>query len=94
MRPRKRQYHCPKHISWIVEKNGVLLLDTANHRSKKLSSAEAALWDLLTRKRTKERLLAMIAAITQKTPDDAESYLDECLDSWLQDGWLSAGERQ
>ena len=83
---------CPDRISWIVETHGVLLIDTFYNRTTLLSTAEAAIWDLLTRNRSRERLLTMLVVITGQDTQSVAFLLDACLDRWLKEGWLAVGD--
>ncbi len=87
-----QRYLCPDHISWIVEQRGLLLIDNKDNRSTKFSCLEAAAWDLLTRTEPGGKLLAMLTVIADIDTAAATLLLENCLDSWLLEGWLIVGE--
>ncbi len=83
------EYACSSHTSWIVEQRGVVLIDTNKNRSAQLCYPEAAIWDMLTRKWPRERLLRMLAVIAGADNDTAALLLEKCLEKWSGEGWLT-----
>jgi hypothetical protein len=87
---KKREFRCPDYTSWIVEQRGVLLIHTKGNRQTWLACPEDAVWDLLTRNRPRERLLHMLAVIADMDYEQAEKFLENCLEQWVKKGWLTS----
>jgi hypothetical protein len=87
----RRKLQSAKHVAWVVEPHGIVLIHTLHGRIRQLAYPEAAVWDLITRPRpeaTIRRLLELIAGIN---PQEARELLASCLDIWTEEGWLETG---
>lgn len=81
-------YRLADHISWVVEQQGILLIDRRTNRHTWLSYPEAAIWDLVARKIPEKRLLRMLAVISATNEREAAKLLQRCLEKLHKDNWL------
>ncbi|WP_310600609.1 hypothetical protein [Desulfobulbus sp.] len=76
------------HIFWLVERQGIVLLDPRRNRQLHLAYPEAAVWDLLIRRWPAATMRAMLAVIAGIGEDEAGRLIAACLDRWRTEGWL------
>jgi hypothetical protein len=75
-------------IGWVVESEGVRLLDSADPQLLSIPYPEAAVWDLLSRRYTKSSMVSLMAVIGQMSEVEAEELIDRCVLDWRQRGYL------
>ena len=83
-----KEYQCASNTCWIVEQQGILLINTSENRYSRLHYPEAAIWDLLTRNWPYAHLLRMLAVIFSLNSDEAVLLLEQSLEQWIANGWL------
>lgn len=75
-------------LAWAVETHGIRLVDHARGHGRFIAYPEAALWDLLTRRRSRETLTRQMAAVCGRELSETEQWIETLLDSWLDQGLL------
>lgn len=81
-------YQCASHTYWIVEQQGIVLINISENRYSRLYYPEAAIWDLLTRNLPYDRLLRMLMVISSLDNESAASLIEQSLKQWIANGWL------
>ena len=85
----KRKIRCARHVAWVVEPHGIVLLPPAHRRRRELPFPEAAGWVLATRRRPDGANRPMMEVIAGIAPHEARTLVDSCLAQWLAEGWLT-----
>lgn len=75
-------------IGWVVEENGLLVLDAVNRRELFLPYPEAALWDLLSRHQSLEVVMPVLLAIFKTNSTAYEQWALKEIALWETNGWL------
>jgi hypothetical protein len=65
-----------------------VLIHALHARRRYLAYPEAAVWDLLTRSESEEKICSMLELIAGISPHEATELVGSCLDTWAQEGWL------
>ena len=76
-------YAYDSHTVWAVETDTIVVMNTRTSQILRLAYPEAALWDLLSRGYSWERVCQLMAAIIRTTPEDAECLVETCLARWV-----------
>jgi hypothetical protein len=84
-------YHCAPHTRWAVEACGIVLIHLKTGIVCRLTSPQAAVWDLLTRSYSYDHIVCMLTAITSLQADDVEKLIAESLKNWVDAGLLVRG---
>jgi hypothetical protein len=92
--PTKTTYRAGPGISWVVQAEGVSVLDEIARTAIQLDDAEAVVWELLLRGHDCGRAGAMLQAITGRPADDAVAVMQHCLRKWRAAGWIVADATQ
>jgi hypothetical protein len=74
-------------IQWALRDEGLLLIEAASGRSLALDCVRGAVWELLQR-HGEARAAQRIAPIGGFTSAEAAAFVEECIRSWSDDGWL------
>jgi hypothetical protein len=82
------KWRCAGQVSWVVEPQGVVLINALQARRRCLAYPEAAVWDLLTRAYSEEKICSMLELIVGISPQEAAKLVGSCLDAWAEEGWL------
>lgn len=88
-----RWRHAP-HMAWVVEVDGVVLMDNLTGALHRLGYPDAAVWDLVGREPTVSGLAIKIGPIAALDPKAAEFYVVRKLEEWAEAGLLVAGEER
>lgn len=86
-------YRCAPHVSWTVERNGLLLLTACNAKACPLRYPEAALWELLSRGNSYRQVASKMRAIALLSAEATERFIAETIESWVEAGLLLREER-
>lgn len=75
-------------IRWVVERHGILLVDSRDNRFLFLGYPEAALWDMIARNRMQNapRLLSFLLG---EDAVETARQIDQLRRQWLSERWLS-----
>jgi len=82
------KYRSASQVSWTVEKRGLVLLNSATGAVCTLAYPEAALWDLISRCESCQRIIPALSAITSLEPAAAEQLIQVTVRGWVQAGFL------
>ncbi len=86
------RYRCAEGVSWAVELHGVVVLDPRRESAIRLGYPEAALWDLVSRSESGERLTQKMGALGSLEAEAVERFVSETLRRWVEAGLLVAEE--
>jgi hypothetical protein len=86
------EYRAAEQVRWAVEAAGVVLIDGVTGAATTLGYPEAAIWDLITRGDSRERIAAKLCAIAGLEPAAAHRLLLDTVAAWREAGFLAAGE--
>jgi hypothetical protein len=89
-----RSYRCKDDVSWAVETHGIILLNHRMRKTRFLSYPHAAVWDLISRGYTRNKVVRMLSAISSKKIWEAERLLIESLEDLAAAGFLTIGENR
>lgn len=78
---------CAPHVSWIVQPDGVLLVNDVSHGCQRLRHPRSAVWDLLTRHGPAE-VARKLTYIADLAPDRAWELVEDCVTEWIRLGYL------
>jgi len=81
-------YRCAPHLSWTVERNGLLLLNSGNAKACQLGYPQAALWELLSRGNSYGQVVSKMRAIALLSAEATERFIADTVESWVQAGLL------
>lgn len=81
-------YRCAPHVSWTVERNGLLLLNAGNAKGCPLGYPQAALWDLLSRGNSYRQVVSKMRAIALLSAEATERFIADTMESWVEAGLL------
>ncbi|MGA2328433.1 MAG: PqqD family protein [Bryobacteraceae bacterium] len=69
------EFRAAEQVRWAVEAAGVVLIDGATGAATTLGYPEAAIWDLITRGDSRERIAAKLCAIAGLEPAAAQELV-------------------
>ncbi len=75
-------------VTWAVDLAGITVIHSATGCVASLEYHEAALWDLLSRGYSYDRLIALVCAIASLEPQDAEQWVLTTTKEWTEAGLL------
>jgi len=78
----------PDSVSWTVDADAISVFDQISGRSRRLSGAEAALWDLLSRSRQLDEIVRVVAAVRAQDEESTKHWIDGRVEEWTAQGWL------
>ena len=82
-------YECSPDVKWVVETFGILIVDPHKGAYCSLPYPSAAVWDLVSRGHSRAKIATMMRHIGGfQEPAAAESYVNDCLVTWANAGWL------
>jgi len=84
----KPAYRAAPGVRWVVEGQGVVVIDELARRSEELSYPEAAVWELLLSGHTVPETISMVKHIAGFTDGSARTCVTQCIDLWCKAGWL------
>ena len=84
-----RRYACKPEVAWVVEDDGILLVNRATGTTRFLGYPEAAVWDLLSRGRSFARAVSTLRATTERDAAEAERLVRDCIRQWVDAGILT-----
>jgi hypothetical protein len=90
-RRRRREsatFICPPGVSWVVESDGILLLNRGTGRILRLGYPEAAVWDLASRDGSIERIVPKLGRVASCGDREARRIVTGCMEAWIGGGWL------
>jgi hypothetical protein len=82
------KFRCPGEVNWVVAEGGLHLIHIRKGDRLTLAYPQAAVWDLISRGYTVERTATMVAMIAGLEETSARKLVRECLDNWVQLGFL------
>jgi hypothetical protein len=82
------EYRAAEQIRWAVEAAGVVLINGATGAATSLSYPEAAIWDLITRGDSSEKIAAKLCAIAGLEPVAARKFVLDTVEAWRKAGFL------
>ncbi|MBI4612792.1 MAG: hypothetical protein HY720_04205 [Planctomycetes bacterium] len=85
--------HAPSYrslsgVAWSVEHSGLTLVRDGDGKILHLGYPEAALWDLLCRRRPLEATIRMVAAIARLETQAARKWTFDTIQTWVREGWV------
>lgn len=83
-----RTYRCPTHVGWVVEDQGVTLVNRGTGATLLLKPPDAATWDLMSRGQSYAGLVSLLCSIVTLTPECAAQRVRACVASWVSAGFL------
>jgi len=87
-RPSDATYRCGPDVAYAVESTGIVLMGEPDGPVRHLGYPEAAVWDLISRRYTFDRTVAMLRAIASLDACEAEHVVRRCLREWTDAGFL------
>jgi hypothetical protein len=81
-------YLIPAFIQWTVEEGGILLIDTKSNRTHLLGYPQAAVWALINRGYSAEKITSMLCAIASSGQDQVKAMMRDSLEEWLELGCI------
>jgi len=98
--PKKTQAEIKKSIyspfagvKWIIEEDGILLVNPKAKISLKLNQTESALWQLNTAKTPQNQLSCFLAVLKGISLAKAEGFIEELFDQWIELRYLEYKSR-
>ncbi|MCP3889895.1 MAG: hypothetical protein GY702_13625 [Desulfobulbaceae bacterium] len=82
-----RRYQPVPAVTWVVEQHYIYLIHNQMQISQKLYYPEAALWDLLCRKRWKV-MNRVLSALLNENQAFTAKWIETTCKLWQQQGWL------
>ena len=82
------EYRVTEQIRSAVEAGGVVLIDHATGAATTLRYPEAAIWDLITRGDSPDRIATKMCAIAGLEPAAAQKLVLDTLAAWREAGFL------
>jgi hypothetical protein len=88
--PKKNEYilHPAPQLNWLVDAYGITLIEKKTGKVHYLNYPEAAIWDLMTRNYTSDRIIAMLSAILSLKQEKAEPLFFKTIKEWSDKGLL------
>jgi hypothetical protein len=87
--PRAHFFRPARDIAWSVEQQGVAIVRRGGSLAL-LRYPEAAVWELLSRRAPRKRMIRLTAALLNGDAADARAFVDSALMRWLHRGWIEA----
>lgn len=84
-------YQCSPGVVWAVEMDGITLLNPSTGAVCSLGYPQAAIWDLISRGYSTDRLLRVISALASLEPNETDRLVHESLEDWTKAGFLIKG---
>jgi hypothetical protein len=84
------RYVSSPDVAWTVEARGIRVIHEASGRVLELAYPAAAVWDLVQRGYSADRIAGMLAAIAKVGRATAEGLYRENVEAWVRNGWLVA----
>jgi len=84
----ERNYHCGPDIGWSVEVCTIILINKLTGAVCNLSYPEAAVWDLISRGYSFDKLVSMLGAISSKDTAEAKRLIEQTVDNLTEEGFL------
>ena len=81
-------YRPAEQVRWAVEAAGVVLISGATGAATSLSYPEAAIWDLITRGDSSEKIAAKLCAIAGLDAEAAQKLVLDTVEAWRKAGFL------
>jgi hypothetical protein len=75
-------YRPTKGVKWIVELDGILIVNPKAKTSLKLNQTESSLWQLTTAQTPQNQLSRFLTALKGITLTEAEKFIQEVFDRW------------
>jgi hypothetical protein len=85
----ERRFAAAPGLSWVVERDGVRLMDDLARRTEVLRYPEAAVWELLTGGHDVAAAARQLQWILAVPLAEAEACVQRSLEAWLAAGWLT-----
>lgn len=81
-------------VLWAVQVDGVRLIRRDMGVTVSLQCAEAALWDLISRRHVpfRREIYSIMEVIRDMSRKDAETWVGVTTEKWLTEGWLVEDE--
>jgi hypothetical protein len=86
--PLSREFHSHPHVSWIVETRGIHIINKQTNRTCFLNYPRAAIWDLMTRDNSFDRIITFISIISSVNRIKARQLVCESVEEWIKKGFL------
>ena len=84
----ERNYHCAPGIGWSVEIRNIILINKLTGSVCNLSYPEAAVWDLISRGYSFDKLVGMLSVISAKDSAEAKRFIVQTVDDLTEEGFL------
>jgi len=81
-------------LVWVDQGAQVIIVDEVRKRTYTLQGVEAVLWGWLALEYSYLKLIELLAAVYQKTIQEAETILVAVLDKWRADGLMVLKEKR
>jgi len=69
-------------MKWVVEEDGILIVNPKAKTSLKLNQTESSLWQLITAQTPQNQLSRFLTALKGITLTEAEKFIQEVLEHW------------
>jgi len=86
--PDPRTYECAPDVAWVVETDAIVVVHGGTGAAYSLEYPEAAIWELLGRGYSYERVVSMLPTIASLSSSAAEQRVLHALDAWTEVGLL------
>ncbi len=83
------QYTLGPTVRWVVERRGILMLDDIRGAVCSLIYPAAAIWDLMSREYSYQKIVEMLTSIAGLEFRETEKYVSHALEEWTAIGLLS-----
>ena len=78
-------------IAWAVRSAGILLLNTATGAAVELAYPDAAVWDMMSRGESPDRIAAQLGPIAQLDRAAARQLVEDRVQAWIVAGLVTTG---
>jgi len=75
-------------LYWVVEKDGILLIERKSRTFSKLDQTESSLWSMYVMGFPGLKITEFLMAVKKATKPEAEKILEEMVKKWCEQGYI------
>jgi hypothetical protein len=81
-------YRVSPGVAWVVELDGIILINRGSSNTLRLGYPQAAVWDLANRGLPFERIVSLLSVISALSSEQAGRLVQESFQQWQEQGFF------
>ena len=84
----------PEHVRWVVQVDAIHVIDTHSGGHCRLPYPQAAVWDMLSRNYSRDKIVYLLMSIAGLDEEQARGFVNDTLTGWGSDGLINKKMRR